>query len=357
MYRTPPSSPCPPPPRRRRCPPPSLAPLHVVLLARFCRDYFSPGCRPRRPSRPYVPASPPCGAPSRRCRSPRPPVPFCIHPHPLSSGASCPPSPLCSPLSPPPPSTLSPLALPVVAGMTAHPLLPLIRLYTSAGAASPPLAALVARLPVGSRGPIVGLDVGTRHVGVALSDPSCVACGCPLSCSLWGLWSPFAAVHLTVPSRPVLGGPLPCFVVFPFSLARTSNPAPASAHVSVPLCPCVSSVPAVFCFCLCSFPPSCLCSRTRCLKRHGPLHLSSPQAPLGVSPLDLPTGLPRRRRRHFVHLADLFGGGRGCGGLPRSHPWRHQSRCRRGRLRDGSSGVRPWRSGRGGRAPCCGPRR
>ncbi|GAB0491277.1 hypothetical protein MMPV_002529 [Pyropia vietnamensis] len=56
--------------------------------------------------------------------------------------------------------------------VVSHPLLPLIRLYTSAGTASPPLAALVARLPAGSRGPIVGLDVGTRYVGVAVSDPS-----------------------------------------------------------------------------------------------------------------------------------------------------------------------------------------
>lgn len=47
----------------------------------------------------------------------------------------------------------------------------------AAACSSPPLAALIARLPAGRRGPLVGLDVGTRHVGVALSDPSCVACG------------------------------------------------------------------------------------------------------------------------------------------------------------------------------------
>eukprot|EP00168_Porphyra_purpurea_P015284 TRINITY_DN4647_c0_g1_i1.p2 TRINITY_DN4647_c0_g1~~TRINITY_DN4647_c0_g1_i1.p2 ORF type:complete len:241 (+),score=20.94 TRINITY_DN4647_c0_g1_i1:178-900(+) len=56
--------------------------------------------------------------------------------------------------------------------MRPPPLVPLIRLYTSSGAASPPLHAFAACLPAGVRGPILGLDVGTRHVGVALSDPS-----------------------------------------------------------------------------------------------------------------------------------------------------------------------------------------
>ncbi|OSX81322.1 hypothetical protein BU14_0022s0043 [Porphyra umbilicalis] len=56
--------------------------------------------------------------------------------------------------------------------MRSPPLLPLLRLYTSSGAASPPLVAFAARLPAGVRGPILGLDVGIRHVGIALSDPS-----------------------------------------------------------------------------------------------------------------------------------------------------------------------------------------
>eukprot|EP00168_Porphyra_purpurea_P015285 TRINITY_DN4647_c0_g1_i2.p1 TRINITY_DN4647_c0_g1~~TRINITY_DN4647_c0_g1_i2.p1 ORF type:complete len:325 (+),score=19.47 TRINITY_DN4647_c0_g1_i2:178-1152(+) len=81
--------------------------------------------------------------------------------------------------------------------MRPPPLVPLIRLYTSSGAASPPLHAFAACLPAGVRGPILGLDVGTRHVGVALSDPSYV--GPPRPCAL-ALFCFFGC-----PALPLLG--------------------------------------------------------------------------------------------------------------------------------------------------------
>lgn len=55
--------------------------------------------------------------------------------------------------------------------------------------------------------------------------------------------------------RPVLGGPPPLFAVFPYFRARTSNPAPASAHVPLPLSVSLLGSCGLFCLCIFSRPP------------------------------------------------------------------------------------------------------